>query len=177
MKNKIIYTILLISIIFYSFSINKIQKKHLPVCVVLRATFSDSVLLQFYFKAAFKKYKIETLSKKTSEEITDMETRRVLYDYFSTAQSPTNEEAQNFLAKNSTYQVNKLFIKLTIDSSSNTFNTFEWSNIAVPMAINRDVQKGSPSKINLDNIKHMPLSEMVQAITDSIVASGKLYKE
>ncbi len=173
----IIIAVLIVAISSFKQVIAPTQKKYLPVCVEIKSPISDSFMAQLFFKSAFKKYNIEAISKKMATEIKNLEIQRVSYDYFSSAQSPSNDEMQNYIARNMDYKVNNVLIKFTLDSLTNKFAAFEWMNIAIPLAINRDLQKKTWKKTSLESSRYLALNEIIQVITDSIVASGKLYKE
>jgi hypothetical protein len=182
MKFSIIIPLLLGSIItFFKLSSNKIsnttQQKYLPVCIQLEAPYSDTLILQLFFKSAFKRHKIEMLSKNAAKEIIDQEIRRVAYDYYSTTKSPSNEEQQDYFASNSNYKINNVYVTFTTDSVTHLFKTFKWKYRATPFLIKRESQKRDWENINLDKIAHLGLNEMISSITDSIVLSGKLYKD
>ncbi len=152
------------------------EKKYLPVCLDINNYQKND----FYaFCSIYLKTKgIEIVSREDAKDISEQEFKSVVGQYFSNSDGSMLdfESTKRRMAVDLSYVVNRLSIRIKLDSFSNKIDSFAVSNFPLPINL------GNPLKpvwrsFDLTKIDTLPLANFAVAISDSILSANILLKE
>ena len=198
MKNKIITSFFISAILLMSFFITPSksdkekylmeqatpQNKYLPCAINIDSqtvsikSISPYKDVYFFFMSSFKKNKVKVISEKDARELSEIEFRSVLTDYFRTAPStPDQNDRNNYLKANLRYASSIIYLKLGLDSLGNMNDTIYWKQMPIPVNFGNPYKSSIWFSIRTTSTKGVSLMQRIDAIADSIMVSGKLFTE
>jgi hypothetical protein len=160
--------------------INRHQRAVLPVCIQLKdsSRYSNEILLNL--KAAFGARKIKTISREELKELSKIETQRILEPYYRNLKQsggrPDFEEIKNYMETHQKDVGNSLSISIPVTKDGDIGDTIKWQNSSIPFRFN-DERRKIKNQFFLQASQKTSVMQIMQVITDSIVASNILIKE
>ena len=151
--------------------------KYLPVFIEFEdTTTAYKTELRLAFRAAFKARNIEVIKQDELTELISAEIRSTLNPYFTDGGTTDFDKIQRYLELNQNNVANSLKLNVHIDSAGNIRETVKWKTFPQPVKMLQP-NKAKWHNIKLDTSKSRTIWQMVQVVTDSIIASNVLIKE